>query len=42
MILVYLMVMLGKSVRELTPILNDFEVEWLQNKKSNKQIIQKN
>ncbi|MDG2252722.1 MAG: RsmB/NOP family class I SAM-dependent RNA methyltransferase [Methylophilaceae bacterium] len=39
MILVYLMVMLGKSVRELTPILNDFEVEWLQNKKSNKQII---
>ena len=39
MILVYLMVMLGKSVRELTSVLNDDEVEWLQNKKSNKQII---
>ena len=39
MILAYLMVMLGKSVRELTPILNDHEVEWLQNKKSNKQKI---
>ena len=39
MILAYLMVMLGKSVRELTPMLNDYEVEWLQNKKSNKQKI---
>ena len=39
MILVYLMVMLGKSVRELTPILNDREVEWLKDKKSNKQKI---
>ncbi len=39
MILIYLMLILGKSIRELTPILDEHEIEWLQNKKSNKEEI---
>ena len=39
MILVYLMVMLGKSIRELTSIIDEHEVVWLQDKKLNKQEV---